>query len=362
MKTTTIDSKRVSSLFEVFPFKKHFDQLKQKIGNTNLLILSVLLGILLIVPEQFSDSLRFTANSLISIAPFILLSVILAAYLQAADADKMLGRVFSGHPVIVIFAASVFGALSPFCSCGVIPLISALLISGVPLAGVMAFWISSPVMDPEMFILTAAELGMEFAIAKTLATITVGLIGGFSTYALTNLGLFKDPLQVVQDRSCGCGSPEIDASVRPVWKFWVESDRMKKFTESVRSTGLFLGQWLLFAFILESLMVVYLPAETISQWIPMDSLLIIPMAALVGVPTYLNGYAAIPLASGLMESGFGGGAVLTFLSAGAMTSIPAAVAVYSLVKKNIFLWYITLSLVGSIIVGFTYHTYLVFSL
>ena len=41
--------------------------------------------------------------------------------------------------------------------------------AGVPLAPVMAFWIASPIMDPEMFILTAAGIGFNFALAKTFA-------------------------------------------------------------------------------------------------------------------------------------------------------------------------------------------------
>ena len=38
----------------------------------------------------------------------------------------------------MIMVASLFGAFSPFCSCGVIPLIAALLSIGVPVAAVMA--------------------------------------------------------------------------------------------------------------------------------------------------------------------------------------------------------------------------------
>ena len=66
---------------------------------------------------------------------------------------------------MVVFA-SLMGALSPFCSCGVIPLIAALLASGVPLAPVMAFWLASPLMDPSMFLITTGVLGLQFAIAK----------------------------------------------------------------------------------------------------------------------------------------------------------------------------------------------------
>ena len=70
---------------------------------------------------------------------------------------------FTGNSMSMIIAAAAFGALSPFCSCGVIPLIAALLTMGVPLAAVMAFWLASPVIDPSMFALTSGVLGSDFA-------------------------------------------------------------------------------------------------------------------------------------------------------------------------------------------------------
>ncbi len=44
----------------------------------------------------------------------------------------------------MILTAALFGALPPFCSCGVIPLIAALMAAGAPLPAVMAFWLASP--------------------------------------------------------------------------------------------------------------------------------------------------------------------------------------------------------------------------
>ncbi len=330
----------------------------QKIGRTNLMIFSIFAGIGLIIPAQFIGSLQFTLESLVSIAPFLIISVAMAAYLKAAGADQVIGKVFSGHLILMIITASVFGALSPFCSCGVIPLIAALLASGVPLSAVMAFWISSPVMSPDMFVLTAGALGGEFAVAKTLGTIGVGLLGGFATLGLQHFGGFKNPLRVARKSGCGASAAPVNNQGKPVWKFWHEMERKEVFLKEFKKTSIFLGQWLIFAFALESLMVVYLPAEVISQWITTDSLAVIPLAALVGIPAYLNGYAAIPVAAGLLESGFEAGAVLSFMTAGAMTSIPAAIAVFSLVKKHVFFWYIALSLGGSILVGFAYQGYL----
>jgi fucose permease len=84
-------------------------------------------------------------------------------------------------------------------------------------------------------------------------------------------------------------------------------------------------------------------------------LLAIPLAALVGVPAYLNGFAAVPVVSGLMASGMTAGAALSFMLAGAMTSIPAAIAVYSLVRKPVFGWYLLLALVGAMLAGWLYQ-------
>jgi len=78
------------------------------------------------------------------------------------------------------------GALSPFCLCGVIPLIAALLSMGVPLAPVMAFWLASPIMDPSMFLLTSGEIGMDFAIAiAVFALVRLPVFILYLTLALT---------------------------------------------------------------------------------------------------------------------------------------------------------------------------------
>ena len=49
------------------------------------------------------------------------------------------------------------------------------------------------------------------------------------------------------------------------------------------------------------------------------------------------------------------GAALAFLNAGAVTSIPAAMAVYALVKPPVFFWYLTIALTDSLASGFLYQ-------
>ncbi len=336
----------VASLGGVVAFARRADRVL-------LTLLLLFAGLLAALPEQALESLRFTGESLVSIAPYLGLSIAVAAAAKATGADRVVARVFAGRPTTMIFAAAGFGALSPFCSCGVIPLIAALLAAGVPLPPVMAFWIASPLMDPQMFVLTAATLGLPFAAAKTLAAFTLGFAAGFATLAVQRFGGFAQPLRDgVGDG--GCAGSTVRRPGVLVWAFWREPDRRAQFGREALATGVFLGKWLALAFALESLMIAYLPTETVAAWLGGSSVWAVPLSVIVGVPTYLNGYAALPVVSGLIEIGMAPGAAMAFLIAGGVTSIPAAIAVYALARPPVFAWYLALALVGSTLVGFAY--------
>ncbi len=323
-------------------------------GKVWFFSLLIVLILLLVNPEQASTSVRFALTNLLNTAPFLILSISLAAYAGATGADSLIARVFQGSPGRMILLAAIAGGLSPFCSCGVIPLIAALLAMGVPLSAVMAFWLASPIMDPSMFVLTTGVLGTEFAVVKTLTAIGLGLMGGAVVHTLSASGRLAFPLREgVGDGGCGASSVRGTKTIN--WQFWQERDRTARFFREGLATTLFLTKWLLLAYILESLMLAYLPADLVSSVLGGSGFAPIAIATLVGVPAYLNGYAALPLVGGLIEQGMAPGAGLAFLVAGGVTSLPAAIAVFALVRIRVFLLYIALALGGSFSAGLMYH-------
>ncbi len=313
-------------------------------------ITAVLVLLAVLDPAQLPRSLGFTATQFIHVLPFLGAAILLAAYAKASGADAIIARAFSGHVALMIVMAALIGGLSPFCSCGVIPLIAALLAMGVPLPAVMAFWLSSPLMDPSMFALTVGTLGLTFAVAKTVAAVGVGMLGGFATLALSGNGLFADPLRPgVGDGGCGASAVRTRKPIH--WSFWQESERRQMFARETGRTFLFLGKWLLLAFLLESVMLAYVPADWIAGTLGSGGILGIIVAALVGVPAYLNGYAALPLMAGLVETGMDPGAAMAFLIAGGVSSFPAAIAVFALVRWPVFAAYLVLALGGAVLSG-----------
>ncbi|MGS4944129.1 permease [Meridianimarinicoccus sp. RP-17] len=316
---------------------------------------AAILAVLAIVdPMQAKDSARFAAGALLHTAPYLVLSIAIAAWAGATGADNLIAKAFTGAPVLMIGLGALAGGISPFCSCGVIPLIAALLAMGVPLSAVMAFWLASPIMDPSMFVLTAGVLDLEFAIAKTLAAIGLGLFGGAVVHVMMKAGAFADPLRDGIGNG-GCGGAKVRAPKPVVWRFWSDADRRAKFGRSALSTTLFLAKWLTLAFILESLMLAWIPAETVTAALGGDGLMPIATATLVGVPAYLNGYAALPLVGGLIDQGMAPGAGMAFLVAGGVTSIPAAMAVWALARPPVFALYIALSLTGAFAAGLLFQ-------
>ena len=121
--------------------------------------------------------------------------------------------------------------------------------------------------------------------------------------------------------------------------------------ETFVENALFLGKWLLIAYMVESLMLTYVPAEAVAGVLGGDGLRPVFLGALVGGPAYLNGYAAVPLVDALLAQGMAPGAAMSFMLAGGVSCIPAAIAVWALVKPRVFSAYLGIAFVGSLSAG-----------
>lgn len=325
----------------------------ERLASPWTVVIAVPLLIAFADPDNLVAIVSFALRAFAGTAPYIAFAVLLIAYLKASGAEATVGRAFKGRETQAIVLAALFGGLMPFCSCEVIPFIAGLLAVGAPLAAIMAFWLSSPLIDPPTLIITAAALGWPFAIGKAVFAVALGLFGGFAVKAMRGGGLFKDPVRTISRSSCGCGPSPF--SGRPVWRFWQEDGRMGVFRSELAVNALFLVKWLALAYTLEALLVTYVPADLIARLVGGDGVASITMAALVGMPAYLNSYVAPPLLAGLMEQGMSAGAAMAFMIAGAVSSIPAMAAVWSLVKPGVFGTYLGLGFVGAVASGLVFQ-------
>lgn len=323
---------------------------------------------------------RFVVAEVWSVLPAFAVSIAFGALIRALQLDGLIRRAVEARLGLAVILATAVGAFSPLCACTVIPVINGLLYSGVPLAPVMSFWIASPTMDPEKFALTVTMLGWPLAVARMVATLVLSLGAGYLTLALTRGGWLGENIlrrapapQAPPERrlpmiaggsdasggpasccapaaaaapSCCAPSPaktSVGQRLRAV--DWPTAGHQMA-VESWR-----LGRWLLLAFFLEAIIVRYVPQPAIAGALGEGSRFAVVLAALIGIPLYLNNVAALPIVSGLLAQGMQPGAAIAFLIAGPVTTVPAMSAVWGVVTRRVFALYLGVSLVGAVILG-----------
>jgi uncharacterized membrane protein YraQ (UPF0718 family) len=389
----------------------------------------------------WSEILRisnFIGEAFLHIWPYLVVTIPLAVAVQMSGASKYIKRAFQAKPMTAIVLATVVGAFSPFCSCGVIPVIASLLISGVPLAPVMSFWIASPSMDPEIFFLSVGMIGWELAVWRLAATLFLSFAAGLITQVLMDRGwlgreilrsrhftpapslfsLFKNrwlkfknrtrtasfaefmvprsiPMPASQIHLMAIARPANDANVQigsticpscesatpvvpgPLHLLDTESApaanqnccsssnqdseqgnnpgsfRMRLLKETLGATWM-VGKFMALAFLLEGLITLYVPERWIVGVLGSGNPLTIITAALLGIPAYTTSLTALPMISGLLNQGMNPAAALAFLIAGPVTTLPAMAAVWPLVARRVFVLYVSLALVGAVLIGYIY--------
>ncbi len=356
---------------------------------------------------------QFILNAFLHIWPYLLVTIPLAVAVQMSGAARFIDKALRARPFTAILLAGAVGAFSPFCSCGVIPVVAALLIGGVPLAPVMTFWIASPSMDPEIFFLSVATIGWELAVWRLAATLALSLSAGFITHFVLQKGwlgqrilLNRDAsrenkwtarMRSIRDRvlasltraaaavtpapaapvACCAGeavagdfpmapaapagkcASNCETEAEPAQKCGDDcgepptSFGARLFRETVDATVMVV-KFMALAFFLEALITLYIPSEWIAGLLGRENAYAIPTAALLGVPVYTGNLTALPMIGGLLAQGMSPAAALAFLIAGPTTTLPAMAAVWGLVTRRIFALYVSFSLIGALVLGFAY--------
>lgn len=344
--------------------------------------------------DQILRIAEFIIKSFIHIWPYLLITIPLAVVINLSGASKYINKALSKKPMVSILLATLVGAFSPFCSCGVIPVITSLLIGGVPLGPVMSFWIASPSMDPEIFMLSVATIGWKLSAWRLAATFIISIAGGVITHIAQKNAFFGDSVlrthrslmpqkilpglfiqrlkrvqlsalpekgnhvkvnccvpvtefaPVIQNvNSCQCAD-QLPAK-EPALTRRILSESWKSFSLVARFMAL--------AFFINALLKFYVPENIISNWIGGNSPFSVMIAALVGIPFYTTSLTALPLVSGLITLGMNPGAVLAFLIAGPVTTLPAMMAVWGIVKPKVFFMFLAFGMTGSVLFGYLYN-------
>jgi hypothetical protein len=267
---------------------------------------------------------------LLKIGPYLLISV----GISVATTRLLRGKRFlfsSRNEILSVLSAAGIGLVSPLPTYAAIPIALSLMPTGVPYSAVIAFVISSPLMNPSVFFLTATELGMEMAIARTATAFILGTAGG-----LLVMTIFRS-LSRASTRT-----PE--APQRPERTVLMDAWKTFRYT----------AKYFSIAMLLSAAVKALVPPQAVADLLGSHATTGTLLAIGLGVPFYSCGGAAIPFMETLMGLGMSKGATLAFCIAGPATKLETLYAFKALLGGRVLLFYLGLTFAFACLVGMLY--------
>jgi uncharacterized membrane protein YraQ (UPF0718 family) len=83
--------------------------------------------------------------------------------------------------------------------------------------------------------------------------------------------------------------------------------------------------------------------------------IVIPLVALIGFPLYLNILVLTPVCYSLLNKGANPAVIMTLMLSGAGISLPTAVVIAKILKKNLFIYYLVYTFLAYCIIGFVFN-------
>jgi len=315
--------------------------------------------------------------------PLLLLSVIISVVLKLyVDQDRVAAFLKRNQRNSVAMSTAL-AIGTPFCSCGTTAVVLGMMASTIPWAPIVAFMVASPLTSPQELFYSAGLFGWPFALTFFIASILLGLTGGgIAAFAeskgwLANQGRFgsdKAPRTVfqpvsvsdtfIQPQSLLQGQAQfatqtagISLSLPVIASEPIPSKRVVTFKQFANET--FTTSWKLLAMFIGFAFLGYflnglIPQEWIKTAFGSGNAYSVPLAAILGIPFYLNTEASMPLVKAFMDSGMSAGAALAFLITGAGTSIGALAGALTIARWRVIAIVLGTLVTGAIVLGTLY--------
>lgn len=220
------------------------------------------------------------------------------------------------------FLASLFGAVTPFCSCSSIPLFLGFVKGGIPLGVTFSFLITSPLVNEVAVAMFLGLFGVKATLVYAISGILLGTIGGFI------LGKFKlekhlsDWVKQIQIQS-EQETEEWEAEHTPF------IDRLPGIVREGWDIVRKVLVYVLIGIAIGAAMHGYVPEGFFTAYLSADKWYAIPLAVILAVPMYANAAGIVPVIQVFVAKGVPLGTAIAFMMAVVGLSLPEA----TLLKK-----------------------------
>lgn len=244
--------------------------------------------------------------------------------------------------------ASIFGAITPFCSCSSVPLFIGFVRGGIPLGVTFSFLITSPLVNEVAVAMFLGMFGIKATLVYAISGILLGTIGGWVLGKMNLEHLLSDWVKSL------LANDQLNANDYEEEKLTFRQ-RLPEITRSAWEIVRGVVLYVIIGIAIGAAMHGYVPENFFAQYLGSGAWWTVPLAVILAVPMYANAAGIVPVIQVFVAKGVPIGTAIAFMMATVGLSLPEATLlkkVMSMKMIGIFFGTVTLFIILS---GFLFN-------
>ncbi len=218
--------------------------------------------------------------------------------------------------------ASLFGAITPFCSCSSIPLFIGFVKGGIPLGVTFAFLITSPLVNEVAVAMFLGSFGVRTTIVYVVSGIVLGMLGGMVLGRMNLDRYLSGWIRDIQRQS----EAQADAWEAEKTSFF---DRLPSIVRGSWDIVRGVLVYVLVGIGIGAAMHGFVPDGFFERYLAAGNWWSMPLAVILAVPMYANAAGIVPVIEVFVAKGVPLGTAIAFMMSVVGLSLPEA----TLLKK-----------------------------
>ena len=299
--------------------------------------------------SHMADSVHFFFYDSLKIITLILIITHLMSLLRYYLPIEKLRDFLTKHKFYGLdyFLATIFGAITPFCSCSSIPLFIGFIEARIPLGVTFAFLITSPLINEVALALFVGMFGLKITLLYVIAGILIGMIGGFAIEKLHLERYVEDFVWEIHSKK-QYGEKKVRSFGKIFRIISVEAFEITRKIILYVLVGVGLG-----AFIHG-----FVPQGFFEKYLQKAGWFGVPLAVILAVPLYSNASGVIPIIESLVAKGVPIGTSLALMMAIVGISLPEALILKKVIKWQLLAIFFGIVTLGIIVIGYSFNVLL----
>lgn len=299
---------------------------------------------------KVGDALHFFVEDITKIFALLGVMIYLIALVRSSlNVEAIKSYLVGKNKFIGYFLGSVFGAITPFCSCSSIPVFLGFTSAGIPVGVSMSFLLTSPLINEVAVLLLISLLGWKFTLIYVAVGMLVGIIGGaILDFIHAEKMLQPFAMKAYQNR------PNVMTSSTQPSKLTAQERHAFAVVE-LKDIFSRVWMWVFIGVGLGAFLHGFVPDDWFAANLGHGEWWSVPAAVLAGIPLYLNATGVIPIMESLMLKGLPIGTTLAFCMSTVAASLPEFILLKQVMQWKLLVILFLMLLVSFTIVGWVFN-------